>query len=141
MKKLIIALISGIIILSTQSSKAQVSVNINLGLQPAWGPAGYDYVEYYYLPDIEAYYYVPRRQFIYLERGNWVYRSALPARYRSYNLYNGYKVVINSPRPYQYFSSHKAKYARYKGYNGKQAINNGNYKSKGKGQSHGKGKH
>lgn len=141
MKKLIIALISGIIILSTQSSKAQVSVNINLGLQPAWGPAGYDYVEYYYLPDIEAYYYVPRRQFIYLERGNWVYRSALPARYRSYNLYNGYKVVINSPRPYQYFSSHKAKYARYKGYNGKQTINNGNYKSKGKGQSHGKGKH
>ncbi|WP_276361173.1 hypothetical protein [Daejeonella sp. H1SJ63] len=149
MKRLIIALISGIIILSAQNSKAQLSVNINIGTQPAWGPSGYDHVDYYYLPDIETYYYVPKRQFIYLESGNWVYRSALPARYRTYNLYNGYKVVINSPRPYQYFNSHKVKYSKFKGYNGKQAvIKNNNSNSKGnphsngnKNHSQGKGKH
>lgn len=130
MKKLIIAFISGVIILSALGSQAQVRVNINIGLQPAWGPAGYDHVDYYYLPDIETYYYVPKRQFIYLDRGNWVYRSALPARYSNYDLYNGYKVVINSPRPYQSFNSHKAKYAKFKGYNGKQASNK-SYKSQG----------
>jgi len=134
MKKLVIAFISGIVLLSAQNSNAQVSVNINLGLQPAWGPSGYNHVEYYYLPDVEAYYYVPRRQFIYMDRGQWVYRSALPARYRTYNLYDGYKVVINSPRPYQYFGTHKVKYAKFKGYHGKQSvIKNGH--SQGKGNS------
>ena len=122
MKKLIlvIAFISGIIV--TQTAHAQVHLNINVGSQPVWGPVGYDYVDYYYLPDIETYYYVPRRQFIYLNNGQWVFVSALPARYRAYNLYNGYKVVINEPRPYLKFNTHKVFYAKYKGNNRKQVI-------------------
>lgn len=122
MKKLllVIAFFSGIII--TQSTRAQVHLNVNIGSQPVWGPVGYDYVDYYYLPDIETYYYVPRRQFIYLNNGQWVFVSALPARYRSYNFYNGYKVVINEPRAYLKFSTHKVFYAKYKGGNRKQVI-------------------
>ncbi|HQS05070.1 MAG TPA: hypothetical protein PLT16_05475, partial [Daejeonella sp.] len=50
----------------------------------------------------------------------------------------------NSPRPYQYFTSHKVKYAKYKGYNGKQSIirnSNGSRYSKGNsGKSHSNGK-
>jgi len=118
MKKFVVAvlLISGVI----TAEKTTAQVNINIGLQPAWGPAGYDYVEYYYLPDIETYYYVPRRQFIYLNNGRWIYASALPVRYRTYNLYNGYKVVLNAPRPYLRHATYKVKYAKYKGNNGKQ---------------------
>nr|WP_294907663.1 hypothetical protein [uncultured Lacibacter sp.] len=120
------------------AEKANAQVNINIGLQPAWGPVGYQYVDYYYLPDIETYYYVPSRQFIYLNNGRWIYSAGLPSRYRTYNLYNGYKVVINQPKPYLYHSSYKVKYAKYKGNNGRQAslknskvkINSG---SKGKG--------
>lgn len=41
------------------NAKAQVSLNINIGSQPVWGPTGYDHVDYYYFPDIDAYYYVP----------------------------------------------------------------------------------
>lgn len=100
---------------------AQV-VQVNLVSQPIWGPVGYDYVEYYYLPDIETYYYVPRRQFVYFNNGQWIFVSALPARYRAYNLYSGYKVVINGPRPYLLFTTHKVKYAKFKGNNGKQII-------------------
>ena len=37
------------------------------------GLYGYDYAEYYYLPDIEAYYYIPRRQFVYMAGGHWVF--------------------------------------------------------------------
>lgn len=170
MKRLIIALITGLIAFSASPGKAQVSVNFNIGAQPAWGPTGYDRADYYYLPDIETYYYVPKRQFIYQERGDWVFNSVLPSRYSSYNLNNGYKVVINSARPYQYFSSDKVKYAKYKGYNGEQSIiryskdskysrsrvtpgnsysngakghsgGNGNSNGKGHGNGNGKGKH
>ena len=106
----------------SKPASAQVSVNINIGAQPVWGPVGYDYVEYYYMPGIESYYYVPTRQFIYLTNGRWIFSTALPARYGYYNIYNGYKVVINEPRPYLLFARHKVKYAKYKGYNGRQVI-------------------
>jgi hypothetical protein len=120
MKKvfLIIAIVSGII--AIQPARAQV--HLNIVAQPIWGPVGYDYVEYYYLPDIETYYYVPGHQYVYLNNGRWVYVTALPARYRAYNLYNGYKVVINEPRPYLKFKTHKITYAKYKGNNGRQVI-------------------
>jgi hypothetical protein len=71
------------------AAQVRVNVNVNIGSQPNWGPVGYDYVDYYYLPDIETYYYVPTRQFIYLSAGNWVFATSLPARYSSYNLYTG----------------------------------------------------
>ena len=140
---------------------AQVSVNFNIGSQPTWGPVGYDYVEYYYLPDIGTYYYVPKHQFVYLSNGKWIYASSLPSRYRSYNLYSGYKVVINEPRPYLHYTTHKVTYAKYKGNNGRQVIirnsndpkyyvvkghpkynggNNGNGKGNGNSGSKGKGK-
>lgn len=105
-----------------QRTSAQVNVSINIGSQPLWGPVGYDVVEYYYLPDVEAYYYVPSRQFVYLSGGNWIFASSLPARYRSYNLYTGYKVVINEPKPYLHFANHKVKYAKFKGSRGSQVV-------------------
>ena len=135
------------------TSKAQVSVNINIGVQPEWGPSGYDYAEYYYMPDIETYYYVPKHQFVYFSGNRWVFSSALPPMYSNYNLYSGYKVVFKSPDAYRHFDEHKVKYVRYKNYNNRQVIiknkhdngnHNGEYKNKGKGKGnskgHGKGK-
>jgi len=124
MKHLVTAFIVISIITASSLSiaKAQVNVNINIGAQPLWGPTGYDVVEYYYLPDLQMYYYVPSHQFIYLNGGNWLFASSLPARYRSYNLYSGYKVVINEPKPYLHYATHKAKYGKYKGAKGKQVV-------------------
>ncbi|HEY0668197.1 MAG TPA: hypothetical protein VGD22_08495 [Sphingobacteriaceae bacterium] len=119
MKNLIIALFLGFAFSGTPS-QAQININVNLGSQPQWGPSGYDYVEYYYLPDIETYYYVPKKQFVYLNDGRWVFSSRLPSRYSGYNLYNGYKVVMNTPRPYLSFTNHKIKYGKYKGLKGQQ---------------------
>jgi hypothetical protein len=96
-------------------SAAQVSVNINIGSQPVWGPPGYDYAEYYYLPDIDAYYYVPQRQFIYLEGNHWIFAAGLPPRYRDFDLYHSYKVVINEPRPYLHHEIYRERYAPYRG--------------------------
>jgi hypothetical protein len=122
MKKILLflAIAAGSIICIPAS--AQLRVNVNIGNQPSWGPVGYDHVDYYYLPDIETYYYVPTRQFVYLDHGRWIYSSSLPYRYRGYNLNRGYKVVVNQPRAYQNFPMHRVEYSRYRNYGGRQMI-------------------
>jgi len=114
----------------TSQAQVRVGVNINIGSQPEWGPVGYDYVDYYYLPDIDAYYYVPNRQFIYLSNGRWVFAASLPVAYRHYDLYSGYKVVINEPRPYLHGNVFRERYAGYKGRRNEQVVirhDNGNH--------------
>ena len=98
--------------------QAQFSVNFSIGAPPMWGPVGYSGVQYYYLPDVEAYYDVHSAMFIYFGDGAWVRRSSLPARYKNYDLYHGYKVVMkdyHGNTPYSHFKEHKMKYGR--GYN------------------------
>jgi len=145
MKKiLIVGAFMAIGLISAQTSNAQVrvGVNINIGDQPRWRPAGYDYAEYYYLPDIETYYYVPRHQFVYLSNGRWVFSASLPSRYSGYDLYGGTKIVINRPNAYYYHDNYRRQYParHYFENNGGGHWNNGNhngwYKNKG-----GRGKH
>jgi hypothetical protein len=81
-------------------------------------------VDYYYLPDIDAYYNVPRRQYVYLREGHWTFSSCLPYQYRDYDLNRGYKVVINDPTPYRNNTRYRADYARYKGDHSQEIIRN-----------------
>lgn len=148
----------GIILLVSSATQAQVSVSVNIGSPPSWGPVGYSEVEYYYLPDVQAYYDIRASQFIYFGNGRWVRSRYLPRQYRNYDLYGGYKVVLNDYHgrtPYTHYKQHKAKY--YKGYKGKyqktigkrngnhnnynKNNNNGNHKGDKGNKSHGKGKH
>jgi hypothetical protein len=110
MKRLIAIAILAFAAVSATPAKAQLSVNINIGAQPDWGPRGYNHVDYYYLPEVESYYYVPTRQFIYMDGSRWVHRESLPSRYRGYNLHNGRKVVINSDRPYLRHNDYRTRY-------------------------------
>jgi hypothetical protein len=103
---------------ASTANHAQVSVNVNIGAPPQWGPVGYSEVSYYYIPDVQSYYDIPAKQFIFLSNGVWIRSHSLPYRYRNYDLYNGYKVVLNDyrgPSPYVHYKEHKVKY--YKGYN------------------------
>jgi len=112
-------LVLGLILFLAGSAQAQVSISVNLGSPPEWGPRGYTEVRYYYLPDVEAYYDVPSSMFIYYAEGKWVHRAHLPSRYRNYDLYGGYKVVMSDyhgDTPYTHFKEHKSKYR--KGYHG-----------------------
>jgi hypothetical protein len=104
------------------NAQVNFSISINIDRQPVWGPTGYDHVEYYYLPDIDAYYYVPQQRFFYFEAGQWISSSSLPSRYSGYNLYNSYKVVVNEPTPYLNDQTYKEKYASYKGRHDQQSI-------------------
>lgn len=112
-------IILGFLLISAISTQAQLSVNVHLGTPPAWGPAGYNSVRFYYLPDIEAYYDVQNKMFIYFQGKTWIHRSYLPARYKNYDLYRGYKVVLkdyHGDSPYTHFNENKFNYA--KGYKG-----------------------
>lgn len=94
---------------------AQDSLKPTISIQPLWGPTGFNLASYYYLPDIEAYYDVPEKKFIYPENGKWVFSPSLPQRFQSYDLYSGYKVVLNRPHAYYNFKAHRSRYAKYKG--------------------------
>lgn len=160
MKKVFMSMLFAAAVFSATSAIAQVKVNVNLGTQPQWGPAGYDYAEYYYMPDIETYYYVPKKEFVYLSGDKWMFSPSLPQRYSGYDLYSGHKVVFTTPYAYKSFNTHKVRYAKYKNHKGqvtlktkgnngnhygqyKNKSNNGNhngqYKNKGKGNGKGKG--
>lgn len=142
---------AAVAVTNTANAQVKVGININIGDQPQWGPSGYDYAEYYYLPDIETYYYVPRRQFVYQSNGRWIFSSSLPPAYANYNLYSGYKVVLKDHDAYNYFNDHRERYAHFRNYDNRQLIirdkhDNGNhygqYKNKDKeerGRGNGKG--
>jgi len=104
----------GMVLFFAGAANAQISVHLNLGVQPQWAPVGYDDTRYYYLPDVEAYYDVSNSMFIYYEGSSWVHRSYLPSRYRNYDLYNGYKVGMrdyHGNTPYYNHREYRNKYA------------------------------
>ena len=111
----------------TVSVQAQLSVNVNVGTPPVWAPSAPVGVKYYYIPDIETYYNVPAKRYIYLRNGKWHRSAALPAHYRSYNLRTGRTIFLTDYKgktPYSLYKVHKVK---YKG-NGKWK-NKSNFKS------------
>jgi hypothetical protein len=117
--KVLKLIVIAIVLFLANPVQAQISIRLNVGTPPQWGPVGYTHARYYYLPDVESYYDVQTSMFIYLNGGVWVHRAYLPTRYRDYDLYSGYKVVMtdyHGTRPYSNYNIYKTKYA--KGYRG-----------------------
>lgn len=138
MKKLKLVLMV-IFFLLAGAAQAQVPAHVTLASQPMWGPVGYNEVCYYYIPAVECYYDVEMAMFIYLDEGAWIGKPELPRRYRKYDLYHGYKVVMtdtDGTTPYMHFRAHKVRYS--KKYRGEYQVTLGerqgkdNPKSKGK---------
>ncbi len=115
-------LIAAMLVVGAVQAQVHFKVNVNIGSQPAWGPTGYDHVEYYYLPDIESYYSVSEQRYYYQENGRWIGRSHLPPRYHDYDVYNSYKVVVNDPSPYRHHEKYRDQYASFKGRHDQQPI-------------------
>lgn len=111
-----------VIVSGVASAQVRVNLRSNVDKQPVWGPIGYDHVEYYYLPDIDAYYDVPHQKFFYFERGRWANGRTLPFRYRGFNLYSTYKAVVNEPSPYRNHAVFQARYASFRGRHDQQPI-------------------
>lgn len=115
MKKYIVSVLFVAGFILSLNANAQLRISLNIGNQPAWGPVGYDYARYYYLPEANAYYDIDASRFMYLNRGRWVTARYLPATYRGINLYNTYKVVVNrNYAPYRDNRMDILKYGRYR---------------------------
>ncbi|OKS88867.1 hypothetical protein [Mucilaginibacter polytrichastri] len=115
MKKILFVAVLLVSSLTVKLADAQISFSLNIGSQPAWGPTGYDHAEFYYMPDIDTYYDVPNHQYVYLSGSRWIRSGALPPRYANYDMYHGYKAVINSPSPWRNAVTYRNKYAGYRG--------------------------
>jgi hypothetical protein len=126
MKKIILsaAIILSCFAIKTASAQVSVSLGLNIGSQPAWGPVGYDHASYYYMPDIDTYYDVPTHQYVYFDNNVWVHHTYLPVRYRNYDLYHGYKVVINDRNPWLRHDVYRTEYASYRGRHDQVVIRN-----------------
>ncbi|MCC9070545.1 hypothetical protein LNQ49_02885 [Flavobacterium sp. F-65] len=146
----------GMVFITASALHAQVSVNVNIGSPPSWGPAGYTDVRYYYLPNLEMYYDINTSNYIYINNGRWIRTRNLPRAYRNYDLYNEYKVVLTDYRgnsPYDNYKIHKGKYGKdYRGKpqktigqkpgkgNNKEYYNNENKREHGNGNGNGHGR-
>lgn len=109
-------LLSAMILFVAFSVQAQIETKKTTTVTttlPDWGVAGMDNARYYYIPDIETYYDVRGRNFVYMQDGNWVKTTDLPVVYKDYDLYDGYKVVLTGDtEPYGAFDKMKVKYKK-----------------------------
>lgn len=109
---------TGIILFAASTSQAQVSVNVNIGapavvVRPAWVPQNHVNVDFYYIPEIEAYYDVNASLYVYLNHGNWVRTRYVPVQYRNCDLNRAHRIALrgyHGNRPYAYFNNHTVRY-------------------------------
>ncbi|MBB5394380.1 hypothetical protein [Mucilaginibacter sp. AK015] len=107
------------------SAQAQISVHIGLNIPvrrvyvPAPPPQPvmvYDTDEfddsddYYYLPEVEAYYSVPRHCYYYQDGGRWISAAYLPGAYRNYDWRTARRYEIRARRPYMRHEQYRSKW-------------------------------
>ncbi len=70
-------------------------------------------IRYYYFPNIQAYFDLQEKVYLYKENGEWVEAEELPKNYGGYSLYNKARVSImdyNGDEPYLFIEAHKKLY-------------------------------
>ena len=82
---------------------------------PQWAPPYSAGVRYYYLPDIEAYYDLSARDFVYLSNGQWYYSASCPSNYAGFDLSNCFTVTldVNIYQPWMHHQYYVSHYPRY----------------------------
>ncbi len=114
MKKKIlpIAIVLSVLLMNIAEAQVRVNLNVNIGQRPAWGLPGNYTGDFYYFPEIDVYYNIPQRRFVYLDRDRWIYVNELPRSYRGFDLYRGQKIVINDPNPFARPHYYRERYGR-----------------------------
>ncbi len=101
---------------STVAVAQKFGVRVNVDL-PSWAPYydRTDQVNYYYFPDIECYYDVRNREFIYLEDGEWLFGRSLPRAYSWYDLNDCFIVALDARvyEPWRHSNYYVSHYPRY----------------------------
>ena len=82
---------------------------------PSWAPAYSPGVRYYYMPDIESYYDLQNKDFVYLNNGQWLFSNDLPPMYSDYDLNFGFAISLNNGvfQPWMHHQYYVSNYPRY----------------------------
>ena len=124
--------------LFNQTAIAQTGfhINVNLGSRPVvirQVPVYHD-ADYFYLPDVEAYYSVNQNSYYYQEGGRWVNAAYLPGRYHDYDWQHVRRFAVNEPRPYLHNDAYRARYGGFEGrrdWNSREGQDNRAYAERG----------
>jgi len=110
MTLLTVAVFSGCDVYTYSTSATQTNYE-----NPRWAPPYYNGARYYYLPDIESYYDLSSREFIFLNNGQWNYSSEFPSIYGNFDLNNCFSVVldVNVFQPWMHHHYYVSHYPRY----------------------------
>ncbi|WP_139924925.1 hypothetical protein [Hymenobacter sp. DG01] len=97
------------LLLYSNRAQAQVQIQVNA---PYWGPAVGPNVQYYYIPEIDGYYDLYSRSYLFFDPvyGAWVSSPVLPRAYASYDPRFFHPVVVQyvGRQPWGYLRDHRA---------------------------------
>ncbi len=144
MKKVFLSIFLATGGLLAQTAKAQVGVsvgmqigplviNVHKPVMPPPQPVIYD--DFYYLPDVEAYYSVPEHCYYYMDEDDrWISGQYLPGRYHDYDWRRARRYEVRAQRPYANHEFYRNKFGGNRGGNwgyGEQYANRGGYDRRG----------
>ncbi len=120
MRKLILlsAIVAGGLLSTTAKAQIGVSIGVNFGSRApivhvpvATPPIAYDayYNDYYYLPDVGAYYSVGEQAYYYNNGGRWMSAAYLPG-YRNYDWRTARRYEVHANRPYLNHEYYRSRY-------------------------------
>jgi hypothetical protein len=116
MKKLILmsALVMGGLGIKTADAQLGIHVNLRFGT-PVYAPAPVVvnepvYDDYYYLPEVQAYYSVGENSYYYQDGDNWVSAAYLPGRYRNFDWRTAQRYEIHANRPYMHDDVYRSRF-------------------------------
>ena len=116
--KTALAALFGLLVLgSAPAAQAQVRVGVQLGA-PVWGPPVGPNMQYYYIPELDAYYDLYNQSYLFFDGYNWVSSYALPPAYAGLNPYQFHPVPLAyvGPQPWLFvrqYPQYVAPYRRY----------------------------
>ncbi len=125
-KLLILSAIAASGLFYTKTANAQISVHVGFNApvtQPE--PVVVEEVHvstkhknkdhYFYLPEVEAYYCVPRHCYYYNDGKSWVSAVYLPGAYHNYNWQTAVRYEVRESKPYMRHDFYKSKWGGYAG--------------------------
>jgi hypothetical protein len=66
--------------------------------------------DYYYLPDVDAYYDVNNQCYFYFDGDNWISAAYLPGEYRSYDWRSARRFEVRAARPYMHDDFYRSRF-------------------------------
>ncbi|MBS7563142.1 hypothetical protein KHS38_01880 [Mucilaginibacter sp. Bleaf8] len=117
MRKLFVTMILAAGSLMYKNAEAQVGVSVGFNIGPVsvqlHKPAAVVYDDFYYMPDVEAYYSVPENVYYYMDGDEWISAPCLPGAYRDYNWRNVRHYEVRAERPFRNHDYYRSRFGGF----------------------------